>query len=72
MSALDEALRPIAEKFGGSAGICAGPELSKPGMMVSFNDAASAESFVTEAKKALSARKWWGAHKLPGANFKQQ
>lgn len=72
MSALNEALSPIAEKLGGSAGICPGDEPGKPGMSVSFNDAAAAASFTEAAQAAVAERKWKiGPHKLPGANFRQ-
>jgi hypothetical protein len=66
MSALNEAFRPIAEKFGASPAISPGDEPGKPAMTVFFNDAANARSFADEAQAAASKRTWYGARKLPG------
>lgn len=65
MSALDAALRPIAEKFGGAPAISTGDEPGKPAMTIFFNDAAKAKSFEAEAQAAASKRTWYGARKLP-------
>jgi hypothetical protein len=73
MSALEEAIRPIAEKFGGELGMGPGSGHGGRSLTVSFNDTASASSFDTELQKAASERLFKiGPRKLPGMNIKQQ
>jgi hypothetical protein len=72
MSALDQAFRPIAEKFGGEPAISTGDEPGKPALTVFFNDAAKAKSFADEAQAAASKRTWYGVRKLPGMKLTQE